>query len=453
MLVVLGIMVLVHELGHFAVAKFFGVRVEVFSIGFGKRLWGFRRGDTDYRISLLPLGGYVKMSGEMGGDGTLNTDTDIQANPRDPGDLSAHPRWQRILIGLAGPAANFVFAFVLMTGLYMMYNEVADYANQPVVLDFVPQNSPAARAGLQQGDRITSFDVDQNPNWEQVAIRASIDMGSTVPVTVLRGGQTVSASLTIPNPGKADEFNPETVGLLPRMQNFPIRLEELEPGMPAERAGLKAGDIIESVDGQQFHNVRSLLDYLQQVSGHAVDLTIGRGGQTQHITIQPQLADDENGRKEYRLGFRPNDPPYHVMQLPLLPAVKKSVNDNVHFSGMIVSVLRRLFTRNSNVRQLSGPIGIARQTGEAISIPGWQPIINLMALISLNLGIFNLLPIPILDGGMILLLLIEGILRRDLNQEFKERVYQVAFVVLILFAAFVMFNDVSKLNILSKLKP
>jgi regulator of sigma E protease len=184
-----------------------------------------------------------------------------------------------------------------------------------------------------------------------------------------------------------------------------------------------------------------------------VDLTIGRGGQTQHITIQPQLADDENGRKEYRLGFRPNDPPYHVMQLPLLPAVKKSVNDNVHFSGMIVSVLRRLFTRNSNVRQLSGPIGIARQTGEAISIPGWQPIINLMALISLNLGIFNLLPIPILDGGMILFLLIESIMRRDLNQEFKERVYQVAFVALILFFAFVMFNDVSRLPIFSHLKP
>jgi regulator of sigma E protease len=141
------------------------------------------------------------------------------------------------------------------------------------------------------------------------------------------------------------------------------------------------------------------------------------------------------------------------MQLPLGAAVRKSVADNIHFSGMIVSVLRRLFTRNSNVRQLSGPIGIARQTGEAISIPGWQPIINLMALISLNLGIFNLLPIPILDGGMILFLLIESVLRRDLNQEFKERVYQVAFVALILFFAFVMFNDVSRLPFFSHLKP
>ena len=145
--------------------------------------------------------------------------------------------------------------------------------------------------------------------------------------------------------------------------------------------------------------------------------------------------------------------PFHVEQLPLHKAVKESAKVNLQYSGLIIDVLKRLLSHGSNVQQLSGPIGIARETGEAVTAPGWQPLIGTMALISLNLGIFNLLPIPILDGGMILLLLIEGVLRRDLNQEFKERVYQVAFVVLVLFAAFVMFNDVAKLNILSKLKP
>jgi regulator of sigma E protease len=171
------------------------------------------------------------------------------------------------------------------------------------------------------------------------------------------------------------------------------------------------------------------------------------------MTAQPIWADDGAGHMGYRLGFHPAQAPYHVEQLPIGKAIAQSVTFNLSNSGYIIDVLKRLVTRRSNVQQLSGPIGIARETGEAVSMPGWQPLIALMSLISLNLGIFNLLPIPILDGGMILLLMIEGTLRRDLNQDFKERVYQVAFVMLILFAAFVMFNDVAKLNILSKLKP
>src|ERR1700728_3315857 len=148
MLIVLGIMVLVHEFGHFAVAKFFKVRVEVFSIGFGTRLFGFRRGDTDYRLSLLPLGGYVKMSGETPGD----------ARTGDPGEFASHPRWQRILIGLAGPVANFLLAFVLMTGLYMMHNEVQNFLSGPAVTDYIPPDSAAGHAGIQAGDRIIRYD-------------------------------------------------------------------------------------------------------------------------------------------------------------------------------------------------------------------------------------------------------------------------------------------------------
>jgi regulator of sigma E protease len=447
MLVVLGIMVLVHEFGHFAVAKFFGVRVEVFSIGFGKRLFGFRRGDTDYRISLLPLGGYVKMSGETPGE----------ARTGDPGEFASHPRWQRILIGLAGPFSNFVLAFVLMCGLYMMHNEVPNYMSSPAVTDVVPPDSPAGHAGIQAGDRIVRFDKDVNPTWEQVGMRSALDVNSYVPVTVERivNGQTQQVNLEIylADATKGQDFELESVGLLPRMQSGPLGVRDVMPGNPAARAGLKAGDAIVSINGQTVHSVAAVMALLQETQGKPVNLVVQRGNESLTMTTTPIWGDDGTGRMGYRLGFHPALAPFHVEQLPLTKAVQKSVSFNLQNSGYILDVLKRLVTHKSNVQQLSGPIGIARETGEAVSMPGWQPLIALMALISLNLGIFNLLPIPILDGGMILMLLIEGALRRDLNQEFKERVYQVAFVVLILFAAFVMFNDVAKLNIVSKLKP
>ncbi len=454
-LVVLGIMVLVHEFGHFVTAKFFGVRVEVFSIGFGKRLFGFKRGDTDYRISLLPLGGYVKMAGEQAGDGvpTGGTADSTTGAAQDPGDFTAHPRWQRILIGLSGPFANFVLAFALMTGLYMMHNEVPLFYSQPAVVDFVVADSPASKAGIQPGDKIIRFDSDHNPTWEQVGNRAALDVNSSVPVAVERNGQVVETTLTIQNPGKDDELESKGLGLLPRVQGAPLSVNSVEPSMPAAKAGLKAGDVIASVDGHRFTYVGSMLAYLQQTAGKPVDLTIQRGTETLHMTVQPAMADDGTGHSAYRLGFIPHPLPYSVEQLSLPEAARRSGITNLQYSGYIVEVLHKLFTRKAAVQNLSGPIGIARQTGEAISMPGWQPIIGLMAMISLNLGIFNLLPVPILDGGMIVLLIIEGILRRDLNQEFKERIYQVAFVVLILFAAFVMFNDVTKLPIFSKLKP
>ncbi len=452
-IVIVGIMVLVHEAGHFIVAKLCGVRVETFSIGFGTRLIGFRIGDTDYRLSLLPLGGYVKMAGEMGGDGTLNTDTAADANPSDPGDLSAHPRWQRVLIALAGPFANFILAFVLVTGLYMMHNEVYNYFTSPVVLDYVPPASPADHAGLQAGDRITRFDNDLNPTWEQVGVRAGIDSNSTVAVAVERAGQTIQTQLTIPAP-KGQDFDAEDLGLLPRVQDTPIGVEATEATMPAAKAGIRAGDQILTVDSHEFHYVRSMLEYLAQTAGKPVHLVVKRGSETLNFDVAPIMADSgpKSPTKKYRLGFAPTFPPYHVEKLSPVQAARQSVKFNLKSSGYILDVLQRLFTRNSDVRQLSGPIGIARDTGLAVSM-GVKPTIELMAMISLNLGIFNLLPFPILDGGMILLLLIEGLIRRDLNQQFKERIYQVAFVVLILFACFVMFNDVTKLSIFSKLKP
>jgi regulator of sigma E protease len=196
-----------------------------------------------------------------------------------------------------------------------------------------------------------------------------------------------------------------------------------------------------------------MLAFLQQGNGRPIELTALRDGKTFQLTLQPIMADAGNGHKLYRIGFAPNLPPFKIQQLPLPAALKQSVHFNLRYSGLILEVLHRMVTRRFAVQDLSGPIGIARETGLAVEQPGWQPIIGLMSIISLNLGIFNLLPIPILDGGVIVLLLIEGVMRRDLNQEFKERIYQAAFVVLLIFAAFVMFNDISKLQVFSKLKP
>jgi regulator of sigma E protease len=447
-LLVLGVMVLVHEFGHFAVAKLCGVRVEVFSLGFGTRLFGVKWGDTDYRVSALPLGGYVKMSGETPGSETTG----------DPGEFSSHPRWQRVLIAVAGPIANFILAFVLMAGLYMMHNEVEQYLDSPAVLDVVPPNSPAGRAGLQTGDRVMRFDSEQNPTWEKLTDRALLDVNTTVPVTVERivSGQPkqFSTELLLADPSKGQDFEIESLGLLPREQDGPVIVEDVMPGNPAAKAGLQAGDGLVSVNGQQVHGVPAVIAVLDEAGNKAANLVVERDGKQLSVTVQPVWADYGTGQPGYRLGFTAAPPPFHVEQLPLPQAVRRSVSYNLRYSGYILDILHRMFTRHGAVmQQLSGPIGMARMTGEAAEMHGWEPIIGLTALISLNLGIMNLLPIPILDGGMILLLCIEGLLRRDLKQEFKERMYQVAFVMLILFFAFIMVNDVSKLNLFSRLKP
>ncbi len=441
MLVVLGIMVLVHETGHFITAKLCGVRVEVFSIGFGKRLFGFTRGDTDYRISLLPLGGYVKMAGEIPGE----------AASGDPAEFNNRPRWQRILIGFSGPVSNFLLAFALMTGLYMMHNEVDAYLNGPAIIDYVPRNTAAAAAGLQAGDRIEQFGSARNPDWQQVGIRIGIDSKETVPVTVARPTGDVTVQLPLAGGLGADGPDPLVLGLQPRIQAAPLTIREVEPGYPLAKAGVQNGDVLLSLNGTVLHSVTAVAAYLKENGNRPVDLVLRRGAQTLNLTVNPVIGDNGAGQSGYRLGFRPAPPPFVVEQEPLATAAKRSYHYNLESSGQIFEVMRKLFSSHSNVKQLSGPVGIARATGEATLMPGWQPIINLMAMISLNLGIFNLLPFPILDGGMILLLLIESVIRHDLNQVVKERIYQAAFVVLILFAIFVTFNDVSRIAGFSKL--
>ena len=449
--VLVGVMVVVHEFGHFAVAKLCGVRVESFSVGFGPRLVGFKYGDTDYKICLLPLGGYVKMTGETPDQITTGSDeVDHATLSDDPGAFTSHPRWQRMLIGVAGPVANFILAFAMMFFYFGWINEVPKHEVSTTTVEWVAANSPAALAGIQPGDVITSFDSVDHPDWDQVNQRAEINQNQTVPVTVERAGQPIQLSLRIPTPARGQDFDiTEDVGTIPEFVPGPIGVQQVQPGTPAARAGLQDGDAIQSVDGHAFHIVQSLLSYMQSGQGKPISLVVVRNG----AVLPPIIAQPAKLDSGWKLGFVPVQIPVGPSPLPLPAAARKAQKFCVENSSLIVEVLGRIFTHKVSVSQLSGPVGIARMAGDAAETKGWLPKLGLASAISLNLGIINLMPFPILDGGLILLLLIESVIRRDIGVAVKERIYQAAFVVIIAFFAFVIFNDVTKLPIFTHLKP
>ena len=425
MAVVLGIMILVHELGHFAAAKWFGVRVEVFSIGFGKRLAGVRRGGTDYRISALPLGGYVKMAGE----------NPLESRSGAPDEFMSHPRWQRFVIAIAGPAMNIILAVAVLTGVFMVHYERPVFLDEPAVIGWVLENSPAAKAGIEQGDRIVRIEGEQNPTWEDVMLKVMVSSKQPIDVAIQRGNDILEKRVQ-PAADGSEQY--ASIGWLP---DQPITVTELEPDMPAAKAGLKLGDDILAVNGTPVRSLLSVIHFLQQNGSKPVDITAVRNGQGMHFTTIP-IQTEENGQKSYRLGFRSE--PMRVDKLPFAQALNRSLEENKKYSLLIVDLVHKMVERKVSIKQMEGPIGIARASGDAARQPGWTPLLSLMAMISLNLGIFNLLPIPILDGGIILLLIIEAIMRRDISMRIKERIYQTAFVFLLLFFAVVIYNDLMK---------
>ena len=442
-IVLVGLIVILHELGHFVMAKLFGVRVEAFSFGFGPRLFGFKYGGTDYKVCLLPLGGFVKMTGEN------PTEESADEIASDPGAFTAKPRWQRMLIGLAGPVVNFLLALVLMFVYYALINEVPSVTVTNTVVEWVTPGSAAADAGFKTGDIVRSFGGVANPTWEpQVYEQIKLSPGQYVPVVVDRGGQTVTLSLHVPMAAKAEDFAIGDTGLQPQYFSGPIKVAQVQPDSPAQRAGLRTGDQIEAVDGQAFHSIFTLLAYMQWEQGKPMTLTLLRDGATVQITATPA-----NGDGSWKLGFGYVQPPMRHDPMPFFAAWKQSFVFFRNNSMIVGEVLSRLFTHRLSVSQLMGPVGIAKVAGEAAEMNGWMPKFDLASEISLQLGILNLMPFPILDGGMILLLMIESLLRRDISLAIKERIYTAAFVVLMAFFAFVLFNDVSRLGLFSHIKP
>jgi regulator of sigma E protease len=419
---VLGFMILIHEFGHYAVAKWLGVRVEQFAIGFGKRLVGFRRGETDYRINAIPLGGYVKMSGE----------NPMDARTDDPREFMNHPRWHRFLVAIAGPAMNILLAIVLLTTVYMVHYEYPAVYDEPPVIGWVLKDTAAAKAGLEVGDRITRVEDIQNPTWEQVELKEALNPGQPLSIQIDRNGKTLDKTV-VPEPTGVDQIG--YAGWAPKENT--VTITDLVSGMPADKAGLKEGDQILAVDGKPVPALASMVESLKITKDKPIAITVLRGGHEKTVTVQPVLSD-----KWYRIGI--GSMQMKVKTLPFADAMQLSLHENRQNALLILELVKKMAQRKISMRSIEGPIRIGQAAGEAARRKGWTPLMSLSAAISLNLGIFNLLPIPILDGGVILFLCIEGLMRRDISMNIKERVYQAAFVFLVLFAVMVIYNDLMK---------
>ncbi len=426
--IVLGFMILIHEFGHYAAAKYFGVRVEVFSIGFGKRLVGFTKGDTDYRISAIPLGGYVKMSGENPMDNRTG----------DPGEFLSHPRWQRFIVALAGPAMNIMLAVALLTGVYMVHYEYLAYLDEAAVVGWVNPDTPADRAGIQRGDKIVGVDGVEDPTWEQVDLKSALSPNQPLKFTIERDGK-VAEKVLVPQPVGPNQYG--DVGWVPNEPNVTLTL--VEPGMPAAKAGIKVGDQILTANGKDIPHQSALIQMLSRTKDQPLEIVALRNGQKLTFTVKPILDPGEGGQgPAYRIGIASH--PTKIVKLNFPEAVQRSLSDNKRSSFLIIELLQKMVQRKVSMRQVDGPIGIGSAVGAAAREKGWTPLLLITAAISLNLGIMNLLPIPILDGGVILLLLIETLMQKEISLPIKERIYQAAFVFLVLFAVMVIYNDLVK---------
>ncbi len=423
LLVLIGVMILIHELGHYWAARFFDVRVDVFSFGFGPRLFGFVRGETDFRFSAILFGGYVKMAGEQPGEET-----------EDPRAFVSKPRWQRLIIAFAGPAMNIILAVGLMSGLFMFRYPKLKNADAPATIGFVQKGSAAAEAGLQDGDIIVQLDDIANPKWEDVLLHEVASARKPMGVTYVRNGERRFTTVTpvldnrtgVGNAGWEERNEVQVAGILPKMD--------------AEKKGLQRGDVLTAVNGISIHSLATLHDAIRHSDGRPVRLAWLRNGKEFSSDVSPSWSEED---KRWMIGVQ-LERPVIITQLSFPDALRESVRQNLKGASMIYQFLEGLIERRMSAKSLEGPIGIARLSGDAAR-EGPTAFVGLMAMVSLNLAVFNLLPIPILDGGLILMLLIEMLMRRDMSLQLKEAVFKVGMVFLMVVVVFVLYNDISKL--------
>lgn len=432
---VLGAMVVIHEFGHFIVAKFFGIRVDVFSVGFGKRLWGFKKGDTDYRISLIPLGGYVKMAGE-------NLD---EQRTGAPDEFMSKPKWQRLCVAVAGPVMNILTALAIPAVMAMMHHEVPAYLDKPALVRAVEPNSPAEQADLQPGDLIVKVDGRTDPKWRDLEDTIAVNPDQDLPLTVKRDGDSKQITLHV----GSRAFDQEKIGYSGLKANDErLAVRDVKPGEPADAAGLKPGDNIIEVNGnrveQSEYGGMEIIRVIRSSVDKPLTLKVRRGDETLDIHATPRM--DEG---ELRLGFTQTITGREMVnqRLSLLAAIRYSVDENIRIIQLTRTALAQVFVGKRSARDtLTGPVGIAQIVGQAAQ-EGSGQVLRLTALLSLNLGIFNLLPIPVLDGGLIFMILLEsflGLFGLPLSLRIKERMMQVGLVMLMLLMGFVIFNDISK---------
>lgn len=429
-LFVLGVLVFVHELGHFLMARRIGVRVITFSLGFGPKLLSFRRGETEYCVSAVPLGGYVKMAGENPDD------------PRSgkPDEFLSKTKFQRLLVLVMGPAMNIVLAVVLLAIVLMNGAQVPAFQDQPPVIGTVQPGSPAAAAGLKPGDRVVRVGRDETPTWEAFYMAVGTRPNRQVEVEFLREGRTEHVQLT---PSSETKFEVGDIGVLP---NVHPSVQTVVPGDPADKAGLLKDDLVLAVNGETISFARQLSDAIAKHPEEPITLAIERGGSRRDIRVTPVRRNQIGW-----IGIGINDQVKLIDPGPL-QAIVMSVQRNVQYSGLIFKTIWGLVTRETSPRQLMGPVAIAQLSGESAQA-GILALFSLMASISLNLGLLNLLPIPVLDGGHIAILALEGIARRDFSTRLKEKMLLVGFVLLLMLMVTVVYNDLTRVTWIERLMP
>ena len=448
-IVVLGITITIHEFGHFAMAKLLKIRVLVFSIGFGPKLVGFTRGGTEYRVSPIPVGGYVKMAGEAFGEERQGAQD----------EFLSHPKWHRFLVALAGPAMNVLLAVFIVSFAYMEGIQVPRYLKGPAVVGPVAASSIAQRAGLQSGDRIISVHRTPVTTWEDMEIALATAPKDALEIVAQRGSGQVALKL---DPPAAGQVTPTALGIkftLPATVVSGVTMHS-----PAQKAGLMPGDEILSVrgNGKSAESYDAILNIISGSKGIPLTFDVWRPKEwKQGELLSTGQARPPGERIELRIvpeetegrvliGFFP-EVPTDFEKFGVLGAVRESVKHNYQLAALTFRIVGRIFTGSASVKTISGPLEIARISGDAARTGSVRVFLRLLALISLQLGVFNLLPIPILDGGVIALLVIESVIRRDLSIALKEKIVQVGFVFLILLMGFAVINDLSKVVALDKI--
>ena len=419
--VVFGILVFVHEFGHFFMAKLVGVRVEVFSFGYGKRLFGFKRGDTDYRISLLPLGGYVRLLGE----GMFETDRPIA-----PDDMMAKTRFQRLLIMAMGSIMNIVLAVVVVAFLNGVGTSVPEYLDAPPVVGWIESGSPAEQAGLRIDDEILRIAGREVGTWSDVQMAVGSKPDRLVPVELRRDGQTLSVDIRT---GSVSQYQLGYAGFQPKIMT---QIQMVLPRSPAEQAGLRPGDIIRAIDGATVYFYQ-FLEVIQKSPGRELLFDVDRGGETLALPVTPRREGDIG-----KIGIS-QVPKSVTKRYGFFAAVGQSVKENVRNTFLVIRFIRDLFTGEASTRQLGGPLEIANFSYAAF-LMGWHALLSWIAVISLQLGILNLFPIPVFDGGQIFVLVVESVFRRDLGPKARQVWMSIGFVIFVVLIVFVVLNDFVK---------
>jgi regulator of sigma E protease len=431
-LFVLGVLVFVHELGHFLAAKRVGIRVLKFQLGFNPTIFSFRRGDTEYGIGALPLGGYVKMAGE----------TSEEERTGHPDEFLSKTKWQRFQVLIAGPAMNLLLAVVVLAAVLYRGALVPVYEDQPVVVGVVASGSAAEQAGIQPGDRIESVAGSRVETWRDFLIAIGTRPNREVAISFTRNGSEFTRQIT-PTTAADSRFEIGEIGVFPDVHPS---VPAVSPGEPGERAGMKPGDVILAVNGQPITFGSQLIEIISKNAEQPVTILVQRGD-GQHLLHATPVRRGQRGFLGINLAEATRS-----IKPGVFEAIGMSVRQNVETAGLIFQTIKGLLTRETSPRQILGPVGIAQLSGEYAAV-GWIALLGLMANLSLNLGLVNLLPIPVLDGGHIFIMFLEGIARRDFSIRVKEKMLIAGFVVLMMLMVTVIYNDLTRIAWIERLMP